>query len=119
MRARRETLRRQRAVLMKHLSRHLPDWRYGVPEGGLSLRVILPMPVSSALAATTDRFGVRVTTGPRFRTEGVFERHLRVPFTLPEVVFGEALVRSARTYMGLMDRTGEAVARRRLEVTVV
>ncbi len=103
LKARRETLRGQRAALLEQLTRHLPDWRYRVPTGGLSLWVALPAPVSSALAATAEGFGVRVAAGSSFGSEGLFERQLRVPFTLPEADLEEAVKRLARAYAALGD----------------
>jgi DNA-binding transcriptional MocR family regulator len=116
---RRGTLRRQRATLMEQLKNHLPEWRYGVPEGGLSLWVTLPVPVSSALAATAERFGVRVAAGSRFAAEGLLERHLRVPFTLPKTDLTEAMVRLAQAYLALTGWTGDSTALARAETTVV
>ena len=101
--ARRETLRGQRAVLIRGLTEHLPEWRYRVPTGGLSFWVTLPAPVSSALAATAEGFGVRVAAGSSFGSEGLFERQLRVPFTLPEADLGEAITRLTRAYAALGD----------------
>ena len=101
--ARRKTLRGQRAVLTQKLTEHLPEWRYRVPTGGLSLWVTLPRPVSSALTVTAERYGVRLAAGARFGTEGLFERQLRVPFTLPEADLGEAVKRLAQAYVALGD----------------
>ncbi|AWN23698.1 DNA-binding transcriptional regulator [Deinococcus irradiatisoli] len=98
---RRETLRRQRDALHAALGLHLPEWRYHLPQGGLSLWAALPQPVSSLLASTSERFGVRVIAGPRFGTQGQFERHLRLPFTLPETELGEAVGRLARAVRAL------------------
>ena len=99
--ARRGALRRQRDVLLEQLNVRLPGWRYAVPEGGLSLWATLPEPVSAVLAATSGRFGVRVAAGARFGTEGLFERQVRVPFTLPEGDLTEAVARLARAYAAL------------------
>lgn len=117
--ARRETLRRQRAALLEGLAEHLPDWRYHVPDGGLSLWVTLPSPVSSALAVTAEGFGVRVLAGARFGAEGLFERHLRMPFTLPETELGEAVARLARAYRALTGWTGRPRVGTRVETTGV
>jgi len=117
--ARRNLLRRQRASLMEQLRRHLPEWHYHVPEGGLSLWTTLPTPVGSALAATAERFGVRVAAGSRFAAEGLFERHLRVPFTLPEDDLREAMVRLAQAYTALTGWTGNSTALAQTEATVV
>lgn len=107
---RREVLRRQRAALMDALTRHLPEWRYHVPPGGLSLWVTLPGPFSSALAARAERFGVRVAAGPRFSADGLLERHLRLPYTLPEPELAEAIRRLARAASALGTWDGDAAA---------
>ena len=115
--ARRDVLKRQRDILLEQLNLRLPKWRYAVPEGGLSLWATLPEPVSSALTATSERFGVRVAAGARFGVEGLFERHLRLPFTLPESDLVEAVARLARAYAAL---TGyKASTTPDLDVTVV
>ncbi len=112
--ARRDTLRRQRAALTQQLAKHLPDWRYPVPTGGLSFWVTLPAPVSSALAATAERHGVRVAAGSHFGSEGLFERQLRVPFTLPETDLEEAVLRLSRAYAALGSSTPESGAARQV-----
>lgn len=117
--ARRETLRCQRATLMNHLKHHLPDWRYGMPEGGLSLWVTLPAPVSSALAATAERFGVRVAAGSRFGAESLLERHLRLPFTLPEADLAGAVLRLACAYAAVTGWTGDTPGLAPAETTVM
>ena len=99
---RRDALRRRRGVLLEQLGKHLPEWRYAAPEGGLSLWATLPNPVSSVLATTSERFGVRIAAGVRFGTEGLFERQLRVPFTLPEEQLAEAVARLSRAYLALV-----------------
>ncbi|WP_161882371.1 PLP-dependent aminotransferase family protein [Deinococcus alpinitundrae] len=101
---RRATLKRQRAALQTALGQHLLEWHFTVPEGGLSLWARLPQPISSALAASSERFGVRVIAGPRFGVGGQFERHLRLPFTLPEAEIGEAIRRLSRAAQAVSAR---------------
>ena len=60
-------------------ARTLPEWRFAVPAGGLSLWVELDAPRSTALAAIADRYGLRLAAGPRFGVDGAFERFLRLP----------------------------------------
>jgi DNA-binding transcriptional MocR family regulator len=104
---RRARLRGQRDHLKAELAVRLPDWKPNAPAGGLSLWVELPSPISSALAATGERFGLRLAAGPRFGVGGVFERHLRIPYTLPKDALSEAVVRLVRaeTALGLTART--------------
>jgi DNA-binding transcriptional MocR family regulator len=117
--ARRATLRHQRAALMHALAEHLPEWRYHLPAGGLSLWVSLPDPLSSALAVTSTRFGVRVLAGSHFGRAGLFERQLRLPFTLPEAELGKAVRRLARAYRALGGSSETPSVATRMEIAGV
>ncbi|GAB5080058.1 MocR-like transcription factor YczR [Arthrobacter sp. AD-310] len=81
--ARLESLRTNRAALLKLLREHLPEWETTYPVGGLSVWCRLPAPSSTALTVLAPEFGIRLAAGPRFGIGGAFERNLRVPFTLP------------------------------------
>lgn len=107
--ARRDLLRARRDHLAALVRRRLPDWRVGSPPGGLSLWAELPGPVSNALAATSERFGVRLAAGPRFGVDGAFERFLRLPFTLPPEDLDAAVDRLAQAYGRL--RPGQPASR--------
>ena len=87
----------------------LPDWRAHAPPGGLSLWAELPAPVSSALAATSERFGVRLAAGPRFGVDGAFERFLRLPYTLAPEGLTDVVDRLVEAYGSL--RPGSSPAR--------
>jgi DNA-binding transcriptional MocR family regulator len=78
--ARREQLRERRATMVAAVARHLPDWRFRLPAGGLSLWCELPEPRSTALCATAARHGVTLAAGPLFAPEGGLERHVRLPY---------------------------------------
>lgn len=95
LRARRVTLRGQRDALAALVREHLPAWSFFLPSGGLSVWATMPAAVGSALCARAEGYGVRLTPGARFGTDGLFERHLRLPFTLPEPDLREALGRLA------------------------
>jgi DNA-binding transcriptional MocR family regulator len=82
--ARRDRLRRQRDVLVAALRERLPEWRFRVPAGGVTLWVELDAPISSPLCRAVERYGVRLAPGPHFGMDGTMERFLRLPFTLPE-----------------------------------
>jgi DNA-binding transcriptional MocR family regulator len=88
---RRETLRTRRALLLKLLERHLPDWRPDPSKGGMSLWVRLPAPMSTALSAAASRLGLEIPPGPRFGVDGTLERFIRVPYTLPDEQLTEAI----------------------------
>jgi DNA-binding transcriptional MocR family regulator len=81
---RREQLRRRRSALVDALAEHCPEWSWRVPAGGLVLWVRLDEPTSTALSVAAARHGVRLVPGGRFAVDGTGERHVRLPFTLPE-----------------------------------
>jgi DNA-binding transcriptional MocR family regulator len=84
---RRAALAVRRDALAAALAERLPEWRFRVPRGGLTLWVELAEPVSSALARVAEDHGVRLAPGPRFGVEGTMERFVRLPFTrcVPEL----------------------------------
>ncbi|MCT4713756.1 PLP-dependent aminotransferase family protein [Enterobacteriaceae bacterium H18W14] len=91
---RRKTLREQRDSSSAAVKELFPDWRItAVPEGGLSLWIELPKPLASVFAASAESIGIRIGAGPRFGTEGAFERYLRLPFTLEPAQMRIALER--------------------------
>lgn len=90
---RREQLRNRRAVLVEVLREHCPGWVWRQPAGGLVLWVRLDAPVATALSAAAERHGVRLVPGGRFFADGVGERHVRIPFTLPEPALADAVRR--------------------------
>jgi bifunctional pyridoxal-dependent enzyme with beta-cystathionase and maltose regulon repressor activities len=57
--------------------------------------------VSTSLAATSERFGVRLAAGPRFGVDGAFERFVRLPYTLPPEVLAQAVDGLAEAYARL------------------
>jgi DNA-binding transcriptional MocR family regulator len=88
---RRALLAERRDALVGLLRAHCPDWTFAVPDGGLSLWCRLPAPVSTRLAAVAQNFGVRVAPGSFFTPHGGLERYLRVPYTQPVGVLGDAV----------------------------
>ena len=88
----------RRDLVLALLKEHLPDWLAERPAGGLSVWVRLPEPLSSAVAARAPQEGVRVTAGPRFGTNGAFEQHLRLPYTLAAADLHQAVLALARTW---------------------
>ena len=95
---RRDLLRAQRDHLLHLVAEHLPSWTVRVPAGGVSLWAELTSPLSSALAATAPRHGVRITAGPRFGVDGAFERFVRLPFTRPVDELTPAIQRLAAAW---------------------
>jgi DNA-binding transcriptional MocR family regulator len=103
--ARRAALAVQRDALVAALRERLPQWRFTVPGGGVTLWAELDAPVSSALARAAEELGVRVAPGPRFGVDGTLERFLRLPYTLPAADLVEAVRRLAVARQDL-ERTG-------------
>ncbi|MCX5388793.1 PLP-dependent aminotransferase family protein [Streptomyces sp. NBC_00094] len=96
-----EELRRRRDALTAALARHVPEWRWTVPPGGMCLWIDLGRPVASSLAARALRHGVRVEGGARFGVDpGTHEHRLRIPYTLPEDVYEPAAERLAAALDG-------------------
>ncbi|MGW0731662.1 MocR-like transcription factor YczR [Streptomyces sp. NPDC002851] len=94
-------LRAQRDALAAALADHLPDWRWQLPPGGLSLWVDLGRPVAAALAETALDHGVRIEGGARFGADpGTFEHRLRIPYSLPAELCTEAVQRLAAAFEG-------------------
>ncbi len=97
----RAAARERRDVFAAALRRHVPEWRFRVPAGGLSLWVELDQPRSTALAAVADRHGLRVAAGPRFGVDGAFERFVRLPYSLPADTLEDAAARLAVAWRSL------------------
>jgi DNA-binding transcriptional MocR family regulator len=107
--SRRQVLRERRDLLVGLLHEHLPTWDVPVPAGGLSLWVDLGAPVSSALAATSVRHGVRIVPGPAFGVDGGLEHHLRVPFAESPDVLRRGVQGLAAAWQDLGAATWEPV----------
>ena len=92
---RRSAIRRQRDHLLALVAKHLPDWRFDVPPGGLSAWAELPKPMSLALAAAAHDLGVRIAPGGRFGVDGAFDRFVRLPYALPPELLTDVVERLA------------------------
>ncbi|MFE3184311.1 PLP-dependent aminotransferase family protein [Streptomyces violascens] len=102
-------LRERRDALADSLTRHLPEWRWQVPVGGLSLWVDLGRPIAGALARAALDHGVNIQPGSRFAADpGTHEHRLRIPFVHEPERTDEAVRRLAATLdAGLPAVTGE------------
>ncbi|MGY0233052.1 MocR-like transcription factor YczR [Longispora urticae] len=113
--AQRATLLSRRDALVAALRAECPDWRFTVPTGGMSMWVELDAPVSTALAAAAEGRGVRVAAGPRFGLDGLMERFVRLPYTLPEAQLVD-VVRRLRLARADVDAGGPARTQSALEI---
>jgi DNA-binding transcriptional MocR family regulator len=95
---RRAELRPRRDRLAALLAEHLPDWRFRVPAGGLSLWVELPRGNAEEFAEHATRHGVVVVPGPALSVDDGNRRALRIVFTLPERDLEEGVRRLTRAW---------------------
>jgi DNA-binding transcriptional MocR family regulator len=79
-RLRRLELKPRRDLLAALLRKHLPDWTFRLPSGGLFLWVKLPRGDARELAQVALRRGVITLPGPLASAAGGHEKYLRIPF---------------------------------------
>jgi DNA-binding transcriptional MocR family regulator len=85
--AHRDRLRVQRDALAAALKERLPEWRFRLPSGGLSLWCELPEGAragSLELTAEAEVRDVAVSAGPAFALDGGLDSFVRVPYSRPE-----------------------------------
>lgn len=110
--ARREMLRQQRDASAEIIKELFPDWKMTVvPQGGLSWWIELPKPLATIFAASAESIGIRIGAGPRFGSEGAFERYLRLPFTLEPAQMRIALERLKPLWDNLAQTGNESLRR--------
>lgn len=90
---RRAQLRQRRDALAQAIRDHLPDWRFRLPQGGLSLWLQLPHGNATRLAADAETAGVHLAPGPVFSVEGGMDQWLRIPYAIPEEQLVQAVAR--------------------------
>jgi DNA-binding transcriptional MocR family regulator len=95
---RRRELREKLDCLTRLLRRHLPEWSWSPPAGGLSLWVRLPRGNSDEFAQVALRHGVSVVPGSLTSPEGGLSDHLRLPFVLEKGPMEEGVLRLARAW---------------------
>ena len=105
-----------RDALVAALRRHLPDWEFQVPRGGLTLWTRTGGLSGSRIAEVAERFGVRVPSGPRFGVDGAFEGYVRLPFTVADPLADEAVGRLARAAALVADGAATATDAPRSQV---
>lgn len=80
---RRDETRRRRDAMVGALRRHVSDWRFTVPGGGLAIWCELPDDRGDELSLHGERAGVRLAHGGQFSAHGGMGRYVRVPFCVP------------------------------------
>jgi DNA-binding transcriptional MocR family regulator len=94
--------RRQVKAGLEHATRlmakHLPDWTYRRPAGGLSLWVAIPAGEVAELARVAQRHGVAIVPGTVNSPEGRWADHLRLPFVLGPRTLEEGIRRIAAAW---------------------
>jgi DNA-binding transcriptional MocR family regulator len=92
----RAELRGRYDTLAAALRRHLPDWRWTEPEGGLSVWVQLPQPVAAQLAVAGLRHGVAVATAEELSpADAAHPDRIRLSFAPPPATLEEGVQRLA------------------------
>ena len=111
--ARRDAIRQQRDALAAALGQFLPDWRFRLPRGGLSLWVRLPGGSATRLAARLEPENVFLAPGPVFSVEGGGDQWLRLPFARPVADLASGVERIAAALGGAAaaHRPGEPLPR--------
>jgi DNA-binding transcriptional MocR family regulator len=84
--------------LTKLLARHLPEWSWDTPAGGLSLWVRLPRGDANAFAQVALRHGVAVVPGSLASPDGDCADRLRIPYVLEGGPMREGIERLARAW---------------------
>lgn len=94
---RRAALRASRDATVAALGALLPEVRFRVPDGGLSLWCELPEGLdATAIAVAAEDEGLLVAAGPRFSVAGGLDRWLRLPYVLDPATMTTATERLAR-----------------------
>ena len=95
---RRREMRERLERLTGLLAKHLPEWTWIEPAGGLSLWVKLPRGDASTFAQVALRHGVAVVPGTLASPGGGWGDRLRVPYVLDAAPMREGVERLARAW---------------------
>jgi DNA-binding transcriptional MocR family regulator len=119
----RARLREQRDALAAALRETLPEWRFRLPRGGLTLWCELPVGRGGhgalALVAEAERRGVVVSPGAVFAVDGGLDSFVRIPYTRPADELRLAVERLAEAWAAVHDQArGPTPGTRRTRVMV-
>ncbi|MEO6020021.1 MAG: PLP-dependent aminotransferase family protein [Knoellia sp.] len=95
---RRRDLVASRNALAAALHERLPQLKFVLPTGGLSLWVELPDPVATEVTLAAEDEGLLIANGPRFAAAGGLDRWIRLPYVLSPDELVEAVVRLERAW---------------------
>jgi DNA-binding transcriptional MocR family regulator len=95
-RARRREVGERLKVLTDLLRKHLPEWTWRKPEGGLLLWVRLPGGDAEELAQIAQRHGVALVSGSVNSPDRRFADYIRLPFVADAATMREGIARLAR-----------------------
>ncbi len=95
---RRAELVPRRDLLCDLLTRHLGNWTWQKPPGGLSVWATLPHGNADELAEIAQRHGVTVVPGPALSVDQGNRRSLRIVFARPEPMLAEGVRRLAAAW---------------------
>ena len=85
-------------LLTELLQKHLPDWTWRKPDGGLLLWARLPAGDANELAHVARRHGVAIVPGSANSPEHRFADHVRLPFVAEAPAMKEGIARLARAW---------------------
>jgi DNA-binding transcriptional MocR family regulator len=107
---RRAQLLERRTALYQSVKQHLPDWELPAQiHGGLAAWAKLPAPLSSQLTLAARAAGLEITAGPRFGTDGAYERFIRLPLTPEPAALARAVELLGALWPTVARRSGPGV----------
>lgn len=107
---RRRDLMTGRDALAAALRERLPQLKFVLPTGGLSLWVELPEPLAAEVTLAAEDEGLLIASGPRFAAAGGLDRWIRLPYVLSPDELVEAVARLERAWLRIA--AGAPVRRR-------
>lgn len=105
-RLRRLELKPRRNLLVALMQKHLPEWTFRIPSGGLFLWVKLPGGDARELAQVALRHGLILLPGPLASATGGFENFLRIPFLAEEETLRGGVKRLAAAWKDYRSNEG-------------
>ena len=108
---RRASTRERRDAMAAALHRHVPEWSFDLPPGGLNLWCELPVDRGEELVRAGEEAGVRLARGSQFGIQGGLGRFVRVPFCVASDEADEVGRRLARAWQQALSREAPVPSR--------